>query len=55
MRVMSRNELLSLTEEQLIGTAECHGFVTEGLTIGEIVDGFDDWLQDLRILYGEDE
>ena len=52
MQILSRHQLLQLSDSELRATAECHGLDVEGLADRQLVDEFDDYLDGFRTLEG---
>jgi len=52
MRFLSRQELLELTDEELLGLAECHGLEVEGRRANEVIDELHDFITDFAEMFG---
>ena len=50
MFVLSRHQLLQLSDSELRATAECHGLDVSELADSQLVDEFDDYLDMFRTL-----
>ena len=54
MKLLSRAQLLELSEEALLGTAACHGIETAGRRANEVIDELADLIEDFSYLAGGD-
>ena len=50
MRFLSRDDLLQLSPDELMATAECHGLDVEGRQAADVLDELADWIEDFRTL-----
>lgn len=55
MQFPSRHYLLSLSEPELLGLAECHGLEIEGKRPAIVLEELSDLVEDFRALTGEEE
>ena len=53
MRLLSRQDLLQMSDAEVIATAECHGLAVEGLSPAEALEELADFLDGFRAMAGE--
>jgi hypothetical protein len=55
VKLLSRDQLLQMDEEQLLATADCHGLEIGGRTANEVVDELSDFLEAFAAMFSPED
>jgi hypothetical protein len=55
MKLLSRAELLQMSDEEVVGVAECHGLDVANKRAADLIDELHDFITDFAEMFGEAE